>query len=156
MSESAEEEFQTLIRLIPKLYFKLQTLTEQGVKGTGVSPGQRALMEDIDRLGPHSVGALAKMRPVAKQYVQKLVADLKFLGLVALIPNPADGRSKLVTLTTKGRNKIEDWRSAERDLVTAFLDTVSKRDVTRALHLMTQLEVALSDAIKVVKPSEDA
>ena len=144
-------DLRMLMRLIPKLYFKLQALSENGLKESGVSPGQRALMEDIDLGGPQSIGALASARPVAKQYVQKLVADLVKRGLVSLSPNPNDGRSKLVRLTAKGRKKIAEWRKGEEESIVNFLATVSTKDVSTSLALLRRLHEALNAEIHVEK-----
>ncbi len=144
--KNVNEQFIEVVQLIPKVYFKLTTLTATLMKDSGVTPGQRALMEDIDRLGPQSVGALAALRPVAKQYVQKLVADLTAAGFVTLKRNPNDGRSKLVNLARKGRQTLGKWRAAEASSIEAFLANVDKREVASAHNLLRKLNSALDDA----------
>ena len=144
--KNVNEQFIDIVQLIPKVYFKLTALTATLMNDSGVTPGQRALLEDIDRLGPQSVGALAALRPVAKQYVQKLVADLAEAGFVRLKPNPNDGRSKLVSLSRKGRQSLSKWRAAEASSIEVFLATVDKREVASAYNLLQKLNSALEQA----------
>ena len=136
-------QFVEVVQLIPKLYFKLTALTSTLMKDSGISPGQRALMEDIDRLGPQSVGALAALRPVAKQYVQKLVADLAEADFVTVKPNPQDGRSKIVSLARKGRQSLAKWRKAEATSIETFLSNASAKEVAAARNLFVKLNHAL-------------
>ncbi|MEO0982705.1 MAG: MarR family winged helix-turn-helix transcriptional regulator [Pseudomonadota bacterium] len=153
MTTSAEK-MMSVLTLASKLYFKLSAVGADSLKESGVSPGQRALMEDVSRLGPQSIGALAAMRPVAKQYVQKLVSDLVEIGFAELTPNPADGRSKLVELTAAGRDRLETWRRADLKRLEAFASTIPDRDIDRALSVLTAAHAALQDEVARLQTKE--
>jgi DNA-binding MarR family transcriptional regulator len=72
--------------------------------------------------------------PTMKALATDLVMDLSALGhtlkplirdgLVRLVPNPADGRSKRVTLTTAGQRKVAEaaelWQGAQGRFEAAF------------------------------------
>ncbi len=145
--QTKQGQFAEIVRLVPKLYFKLNALTSEMLKQSGVSPGQRALMEDLEVLGPQTVGALARARPVAKQYVQKLVSDLSALGLVRLRANPEDRRSKIVSLSKRGDKALAEWRQSERQLSEGFLAQISARDAAVTRALLGKLHAALKEAL---------
>lgn len=148
MTAKTEEELISLIQLIPKLYFKLSAVMAVFVSNDTVSPGQRALIEDLHRLGPSSIGSLAAMRPVAKQYIQKLVSDLAAKGLVKLARNPDDGRSKLVALSRKSEKMLGKWRDAERAAIVSFLKKVTAEDVETAKQVLEYLHTTLEAKLK--------
>ena len=49
-----------------------------------------------------TVPEIARMRPVARQHIQKLANEMAADGLIEFVDNPAHKRSKLVSLTAKG------------------------------------------------------
>ena len=52
--------------------------------------------------GPLTVPQIARMRPVARQHIQKLANEMAADGLVVFVDNPAHKRSRLVRLTPEG------------------------------------------------------
>lgn len=147
MSKQTENELAAVLRLIPRLYFKISARASELLKEKSVSPGQRSLMEDVALGGPQTIAALAQARPVAKQYVQKLVADLVHLGLVELLPNPQDGRSKLVQLTQRGAVSLKEWRDQESVLLAPFLSAVNAEDVHATHRFLSRLHEALVEEL---------
>jgi DNA-binding MarR family transcriptional regulator len=58
---------------------------------------------------------IAKAQDVTKNAVGQLVTELEDLGYVERVPDPDDGRAKIVRYTRKGRALIDDAaRIAER------------------------------------------
>ena len=54
---------------------------------------------------------LADKAMMTKQAVGEVVTDLERRGYVERIPDPADGRAKIIRLTTKGREVyVTGWR----------------------------------------------
>ena len=51
---------------------------------------------------------IAKAQDVTKNAVGQLVTELEDLGYVERVPDPADGRAKIVRYTRKGRALIAD------------------------------------------------
>lgn len=145
MPDPIETEFAHIVRLVPRLYFKLSALASELLRECEVSPGQRSLIEDIAVSGPQTIAALARARPVAKQYVQKLMADLTVLGFVELIPNPHDGRSKLVMLTDAGTAVLTKWQMQERAVAAVFLESADPNSVRATRRLLADLDKALEE-----------
>ncbi|MDA0230201.1 MAG: MarR family transcriptional regulator [Proteobacteria bacterium] len=66
--------------------------------GAGVYGLLRSLVEN----GPQTVPALARVRPVARQHIQRMANEMVALGLVEFIANPAHKRSRLLAVTLAG------------------------------------------------------
>ncbi len=66
------------------------------------------LLRTLSARGPCTVPQIARMRPVARQHIQKLANELVKEGLVEFIDNPAHRRSRLLRLTEKGEQRFEE------------------------------------------------
>lgn len=64
----------------------------------------------LERDGPFekNLGGLARAFQVSKATISGVVANLERKGFVALRPDPADGRGRLVRITDQGRKARED------------------------------------------------
>lgn len=77
----------------------------------------------LERSGPVSVAVLAEGRGVKHQSMRLVTAKLEESGLIALAPDPKDGRSNLVTLTKKGYRETAKARSARTRWLAEVLST---------------------------------
>jgi DNA-binding MarR family transcriptional regulator len=59
---------------------------------------------------------IAKAQDVSKNAVGQLVSELEALGYVERVPDPADGRAKIVRYTRQGRELIADAASIANQL----------------------------------------
>src|ERR1700759_528893 len=62
----------------------------------------------LNELGSAAVGALAEQLDIERTAMGKMVEFLQRDGLVTIEPSPADGRSRLVELTKKGRSATQE------------------------------------------------
>jgi DNA-binding MarR family transcriptional regulator len=83
--------------------FKLRAAGKKTDAVTAWGGGTWGLLRGLVLNGPMTVPEIARARPVARQHIQKLVNELAADGLVEMIDNPAHKRSRLVTITRKGR-----------------------------------------------------
>lgn len=83
------------------------TLAERGFEG--VRPSHGALAQHIADRGSR-VTELAALAQVTKPTVVYLVDDLERLGYVERVPDPSDGRAKLVRLTERGLRAQDEAR----------------------------------------------
>ncbi|AEV83742.1 MarR family transcriptional regulator [Actinoplanes sp. SE50] len=58
--------------------------------------------------GPHTLSETARLLGCDPPYATVITGDLAARGLVTREPNPADGRSRLVTLTPAGRDAARE------------------------------------------------
>ncbi len=97
------------------LFHLLRAVAEAATPANeGFTASHRAVLESLVTLGPQTVPALARARPVARQHIQVLVNDLLTWELVETRPNPAHKRSPLITLTPTGQQKFDAIRAAEK------------------------------------------
>jgi len=74
--------------------------------GLEITSAQSMLFADVSLEGSRQAD-LARGLGVTRQAVNEVVQGLVRQGLVELIPDPSDGRAKLVRPTTAGRRSIE-------------------------------------------------
>ena len=68
-------------------------------------PAHTALFPHIDLEGTR-LGVIADRLGISKQAVGQLVDDLEQMQMVERIPDPSDGRARLVVFSAKGREKL--------------------------------------------------
>ncbi|HLP70044.1 MAG TPA: MarR family transcriptional regulator [Rhizobium sp.] len=76
----------------------------------------------LDRSGPLTVAELANLRNVRHQSMRLVTAQLELDGLVGKLPNPADGRSRLLSITQKGREELSRSRKARTLKIAALIE----------------------------------
>jgi DNA-binding MarR family transcriptional regulator len=99
------------------------------------------------RIGPDGIRltALAEQAQVTKQTAQVLVDQVERLGYVERVPDPTDGRARLIRLAERGRAVQRVARRAERRL---------DREWTAHLGVrrMAALRAALTDLREITDP----
>ncbi len=122
--ESAAGELMGLVVDLPFAYFRLKAAGDRMAGRLGQSTAKWGLMRTLYELGPHTVAQIARSRPVARQWVQRLANELEADGLVEFIDNPAHKRAKLVRLTSKGEKILHQMIKREaqwaRRIATGF------------------------------------
>jgi DNA-binding MarR family transcriptional regulator len=89
-------------------------LREQATAGD-LTQSQLAVLGHLDRLGPTTVTALARMAGVRPQSMGATVAGLEALGLIKGAPDARDGRQTILSLTSACRELIRSGRAARHD-----------------------------------------
>jgi len=89
-------------------------LREQASAGD-LTQSQLAVLGHLDRLGPTTVTALARMAGVRPQSMGATVAGLEALGLIKGAPDATDGRQTILSLTSACRDLIRSGRAARHD-----------------------------------------
>lgn len=87
--------------------------------------------------GPRTVPEIARLRPVARQHIQRLANEMAEAGLVEFIDNPAHRRSKLLRLTVKGEavfQELDDLLAAMSEGLAEDMDEVEIRSAAAVLR----------------------
>ena len=84
------------------------------------SPGDLTLPENaalarLNRCGPTTSSALAKLEQISPQSMGATLAGLEARGLVARHADPADGRRVLLSLTEAGQRVLQGKRNARNE-----------------------------------------
>lgn len=86
-----------------------------------------------------SVGALADRLEVSHQAAGKIVTEMEGLGLVARVPDPADARRRIVTLTPKARRVMAAGGEARAAIVRRLEEACGPGDLAAATRVMEQV-----------------
>ncbi len=89
----------------------LRRLRQVPAEGELTLPETSALVR-LDRGGPATPGALAKLEQISPQSMGATLGALELRGLVERRPDPQDGRRAVMSLTEAGRQTLWQRRNA--------------------------------------------
>ena len=113
---------------------------------TDVRPTHSCVFGNIDRDGSRLTD-LAERAHMTKQSVGEVTSDLEKLGYVERVPDPSDGRAKIIRLTERGRHA----RSIGRQLIDELEREWGQRfGVERVAALREALEVITAERLGAV------
>ena len=96
--------------------------------GTGLSPTLTAALATVERCGPLTPSELADAERVRRPTVTRMLGHLADAGLISRTPDPADGRSTLVTITPAGAALLAEGRTRKDAFLSERLDGLSPAD----------------------------
>src|SRR5215468_7820829 len=79
---------------------------EAAAEATGLTPTSTSALATIERHGPLTPSELAALERVQRPTVTRTLGCLEREGLVERTPDPADGRSNLISLNAAGRERL--------------------------------------------------
>jgi DNA-binding MarR family transcriptional regulator len=109
----------------------LQRQLERDLHAAGfedVRSAHGAVFQNIRAQGSR-ITEMAEQAQITRQAMGQLVDDLERLGYVTRIPDPLDGRAKLVTLTDRGWLAIDAARRALADIEKAWAELLGAERV---------------------------
>jgi DNA-binding MarR family transcriptional regulator len=78
-------------------------------------PSQMSVLRHLEKDGPATTSALARMEGMRPQSMAAVVAALQAAELVRGVPDPQDKRQTLLSLTDACRKRIQKGRAARQD-----------------------------------------
>lgn len=117
-----------------------ERLAEEGF--AGFRPAHGAIGQHIADTGSR-ITELAELVQVTKPSVVYLVNDLERLGYVERVPDPADGRAKLVRLTERGARAQARAREILGEIEEDWAEALGPREFARLRTLLQRLHDAL-------------
>jgi DNA-binding MarR family transcriptional regulator len=133
-----------LLESIPPAYHRLGACGDLLHAPLCLSSGMRALLLSIERLGPMTVSRLAAMRPVSRQFVQRLTDDMLAGGWVTTAPNPSHKRSPLIVVTDKGRAALRTMERVEAPYLEELGAGLSADDIATATRVLQVIAERIS------------
>jgi DNA-binding MarR family transcriptional regulator len=116
-------------------------LTELGY--AELRPAHGCVFGNIDDAGSR-LTELAERSGFTKQSVGEAVADLERMDFVERVPDPADGRAKIIQLTAHGRAALDASQEIFADIERRFAEEIGReryaqfREALSDLHGLTQ------------------
>jgi DNA-binding MarR family transcriptional regulator len=117
----------------------VRDLMTHAVADTGVSPDEWAVLSAVGlfrSVAPTQLAAVLRVPPTS---ISRYAARLERQGLVTRVPNPTDGRSRLLELTEAGRDRVAAISPRFRALVADLEQHADMRAIEGSL---VQLERA--------------
>ena len=124
------------------LYFRMRKAAEELLGEGAQSSGRRSILKSLAAGEPQTVPAMARLRAVSRQHVQKLVNGLVKDGLVELLDNPAHRRSRLVAITAAGRRVAAATSRREAEILPEISRGISLTDIRTATRVLKRLKGA--------------
>ncbi len=104
---------------------------------------QLCVIGRLDREGPATVTTLARVEGVRPQSMGATVSALETAGLVRGLPDPADGRQTILSLTDTCREWLKAGRAANEDwlprAIQAKLAPAEQEELAHAVKLLKRL-----------------
>lgn len=128
-----------------QLFFKLQAMGRDVGAVNAAGGGTWGVLHTLMTHGATTVPEIARMRPVSRQHIQMLANELADGGLVEFVHNPRHRRSKLVSITDKGRATYLEQSNAMTDVARKLVDDFSKEDLETTARVLGALRERLQD-----------
>lgn len=145
-TEAASAKMELANRLFFRLYQCANMLHKTGsraVEAEGLTTQQWAVLGALSREKARegmSIGDLARYLMVSRQNLSGLTSRMERDGLVAVTTDGRDRRSKIVTMTDKGRHV---WQILARPKILSYYEDVltdfSINDIAHTLHYLLKI-----------------
>jgi DNA-binding MarR family transcriptional regulator len=140
MVEERAEVDQVAAALQLSIGLLLRRLRQLKAEGELTLP-ESAAMARLDRGGPTTAGALARLEQISPQSVGATLAGLEGRGLVERSPDPRDGRRVLLSLTEAGQRTLRGRRNVRtQQLARALGDEFNRAELDQLMAAAPLLE----------------
>ena len=103
---------------------RISQFYDEAVAASGLKTTQRAILAQISRSEPTTVGKLAQTLVMDPGALAHTLKPLERDALIAIGVDPTDRRNRLIILTAEGRTRLADsdksWEQAQRAFEAAF------------------------------------
>jgi DNA-binding MarR family transcriptional regulator len=140
MSKQDAKAAMALATEIHAISGKLKRRLREQASAGDLTQSQLAVLGHLDRNGPTTVTALAKLEGVRSQSMGATVAALETAGMVKGSSDPNDGRQTILSLTPACVALIKNGRAARTDWLLKTIET----------KLSAQEQAQLAAAIKLL------
>ena len=118
---------------------------EAAAEATGLTPTSTAALATIERHGPLTPSELADLERVKRPTVTRTLGCLEREGLIERTPDPADGRSALVSVNAAGRERLRRLRGRKNAYLARRMREMPDADVEALERAAQILERMLED-----------
>ena len=109
-----------------------------------IRPVHGNVMQFLDDDGTR-VSVLAERAQITKQSMAELVSRLEALGYVERVPDPSDGRAKLVRATPRGRELYAIAREVVAELEAEWTEQLGEVKMRQLRALLSELNAGLDE-----------
>jgi len=102
---------------------------EAAAETSGLTPTSTAALATIERHGPLTPSEIAAIERVKRPTITRTLACLEREGLIDRAPDPADGRSSLVSVNAAGRERLRRLRGRKNAYLAKRMRELSPDEV---------------------------
>jgi DNA-binding MarR family transcriptional regulator len=102
---------------------------EAAGEGTELTPTAGSALAAVERHGPVTPSELARIERIKRPTATRILRVLEEAGLVDRAPDPADGRSALVSANAAGRERLRRLRGRKNAFLARRMRDLSDDDV---------------------------
>lgn len=106
----------------------------------GLTPSQAAALASIERIGPCTLGDLARAERVRPPSITAVVGKLEEAGLAGRVTDPDDRRVTRVQCTAAGYEALDDIRRRKDEALERLLGALGAREQARLAAAVPILE----------------
>jgi DNA-binding MarR family transcriptional regulator len=140
-----------LLNEIVYTYFPLRAFGDRITMRFGKTTAEWGLLRTLDERGEQTVAALARSRPVARQWIQRLADQLAGEGMLEFIDNPNHKRAKLMRITREGRRLLLKIAAEFEPRADRIEGEFEQRELTRALKTLRAIRERLATELRSQK-----
>jgi DNA-binding MarR family transcriptional regulator len=118
---------------------------EAATETSGLTPTSVAALATIDRHGPLTPSEVAAIERVKRPTVTRTLGCLEREGLIERAPDPADGRSALVSVNAAGRERLRRLRNRKNAYLARRMRGLPAEDVATLERAAAILERMLEE-----------
>ena len=133
-----------LLNEIAYTYFPLRAAGDAMTARFGQTTAEWGLMRSLSEKGPMTVAKLARSRPIARQWIQRLANQLTTDGLIEFVDNPDHKRAKLMRITPSGQKLLQRIGAAYEIWIGEMERDFDERAVRVTLDLLSRLRQRLT------------
>lgn len=127
------------LKLIGHVHRAFQRVADQSLRDQGFALGQLPVLMALKDGRPRSQAELARLANVEQPSMAQLLNRMERDGLVERLPDPEDGRSRLISLTTACRDRMPKAKGVMQMLGGEALQGFSTDEVQILAGLLARL-----------------
>jgi MarR family transcriptional regulator, lower aerobic nicotinate degradation pathway regulator len=125
--------------LINQAVLPANRLVTEGLAGARMRRHHYSLLAALDEIGPASQAELSRRTTIDRSDMVATVNDLAQQRLVQRVPDPADRRRNVVTITPTGRRQLRKLDRLLAKVQDALLAPLSADERTQLIALLTRV-----------------
>ena len=128
------------------LAHRVRKVIDKHMLTSGLSLARWKVLEVLEGKGSIRQAALAQELGFAQRSVTQAVESLASDGLVKRMPDPADGRAKLVTLTNEGAAALAASTKSGEQVLQRIFGALDRKQLARLAELLNLIDNAAGTA----------
>ncbi|WP_420145557.1 MarR family winged helix-turn-helix transcriptional regulator [Sphingobium sp.] len=139
----ADADCRTMAGEVRALVSRLRRRMREEAQLGDLTPSQAAAWMRLERDGPLTISALARVEGMRPQSMGAIVTALETAGFVTRTSDPRDGRQSRISVTDKSRELVMAGRLARQDWLMGVMQRKLSRDeqadLAKAIPLLRRL-----------------